>query len=158
MTGWVSYTLSRTERRFGTVNDDSWYPANQDRTHDLSVVGIYKLSKKWTLSGDFVYYTGNAVTWRAGNTRSTGRWPFCIPSGMVTGCRLITGWIYRPPCKGKRRRSSTATGTSRYTMLTAGKILTVSASSRIPAIRPRPRRFSMPYSVWVPSVTYNFKF
>ena len=55
MTGWVSYTLSRTERRFGQVNDDSWYPANQDRTHDLSVVGIYKLNKKWTLSGDFVY-------------------------------------------------------------------------------------------------------
>jgi hypothetical protein len=76
LTGWISYTLSRTERQFTGVNDGSWYPANQDRTHDISVVGIYKLNKKWTLSSDFVYYTGNAVTWPSGKYEVDGRVAF----------------------------------------------------------------------------------
>ena len=65
-TGWVAYTLSRTELQINGINNNQWYAARQDRTHDLSVVGIYKLSKKWTLSADFVYYTGNAVTFPSG--------------------------------------------------------------------------------------------
>ncbi|HLI92024.1 MAG TPA: TonB-dependent receptor, partial [Puia sp.] len=72
LTGWVSYTLSRTERRFAGVNNDTWYPANQDRTHNLAVVGVYRLNRKWTLSGDFVYYTGNAVTWPSGKYMANG--------------------------------------------------------------------------------------
>ena len=38
----------------------------KDRTHDLSVVGIYDLNKKITISATFVYYTGNAVTLPSG--------------------------------------------------------------------------------------------
>jgi hypothetical protein len=74
--GWVSYTLSRTERQFPGVNNDSWYPANQDRTHNISIVGIYKLNKKWTFSADFVYYTGNAVTWPSGKYEVNGQIAF----------------------------------------------------------------------------------
>ncbi len=66
LTGWLSYTLSRTELRINGVNNNSWYPATQDRTHDLAIVGMYKLSKKWTVSADFVYYTGNAATFPSG--------------------------------------------------------------------------------------------
>lgn len=62
LTGWVSYTLSRTERQITGINNGSWYPATQDQTHSLSVVGIYKYNKKWTFSASFVYNTGNAVT------------------------------------------------------------------------------------------------
>lgn len=65
-TGWVSYTLSRTELQINGINNNQWYAAHQDRTHNLSVVGMYKLSKKWMLSADFVYYTGNAVTFPSG--------------------------------------------------------------------------------------------
>lgn len=66
LTGWISYTLSRTELHINGINSDNWYPAKQDRTHDLSIVAMYKLSKRWTLSGEFVYYTGNAVTFPSG--------------------------------------------------------------------------------------------
>ncbi len=65
-TGWISYTLARTEIQISGINNSKWYPAKQDRTHDLSVVGIYQVSKKWTLSGTFVYYTGNAVSFPSG--------------------------------------------------------------------------------------------
>lgn len=64
--GWLGYTLSKTERKFADINHGSYYPARQDRTHDLSVVGIYQLNKRWTFSGVFIYGTGNAVTYPTG--------------------------------------------------------------------------------------------
>jgi TonB dependent receptor/CarboxypepD_reg-like domain/TonB-dependent Receptor Plug Domain len=72
LTGWISYTLSRTERKFSSINSDSWFPARQDETHSLSVVAIYKANKKWTFSADFVYNTGNAVTWPSGKYNVNG--------------------------------------------------------------------------------------
>ncbi|MBC8153284.1 MAG: carboxypeptidase-like regulatory domain-containing protein, partial [Bacteroidetes bacterium] len=41
--GWVCYTLSRTERQFDAVNRGDWFAARQDRTHDLALMGTYKL-------------------------------------------------------------------------------------------------------------------
>ena len=67
--GWLSYTLSKTERKINGINDNDWYNAKQDRTHDLALVGIYQLNKKWTLSASWVYYTGSAVTFPAGKYR-----------------------------------------------------------------------------------------
>lgn len=65
-TGWLSYTLSRTELKIDGINNSQWYPARQDQTHDISVIGIYQLNQKWTLSATWVYYTGNAVTFPSG--------------------------------------------------------------------------------------------
>ena len=64
--GWLGYTLSRTERRFDAINNGNYFPATQDRTHDISAVGIYQFSKRWSFSGTFVYGTGNAVTYPNG--------------------------------------------------------------------------------------------
>lgn len=61
-TGWVGYTLSWTWRRFTGLNEGERYPAKYDRRHDLSVVAMYEINKKWRLSGVFVYGTGNATT------------------------------------------------------------------------------------------------
>jgi len=66
LTGWIAYTLSRTERQINGINNGSWYPARQDQTHNISVVGIYSLTKKWTVSATWVYNTGNAVTFPSG--------------------------------------------------------------------------------------------
>lgn len=66
LTGWLSYTLSRTERQFGEVNDGAWFPARQDRTHDLSITGMYQLTPRWSLAASFVYYTGDAATFPSG--------------------------------------------------------------------------------------------
>jgi TonB dependent receptor len=65
-TGWVSYTLSKTERKIEGINNGDWYNAKQDRTHDLSIVGMFELNKKWSLAATWVYYTGNAVTFPSG--------------------------------------------------------------------------------------------
>jgi len=65
-TGWISYTLAKSENRFKEVNRGEWYSAKQDRTHDLSIVGMLTLSERVKLSSTFVYYTGNAVTFPTG--------------------------------------------------------------------------------------------
>ncbi len=64
--GWISYTWSRTMRQFDEISNGDPFPARHDRTHDLSVVAIYDLSKKLKLSATWVYYTGNAVTFPSG--------------------------------------------------------------------------------------------
>jgi hypothetical protein len=69
LTGWISYTLSKTERLIDGINNNEWYNARQDRTHDIAIVGIYQLNKKWTLSANWVYYTGDAVTYPTGKYR-----------------------------------------------------------------------------------------
>jgi len=72
-TGWVGYTLSRTERRFEEINTNNWYPAKQDRTHDISIVAMYQLSPRIQFSGTWVYYTGNAVTYPEGKYSINGQ-------------------------------------------------------------------------------------
>jgi hypothetical protein len=60
--GWIGYTLSWTQMQFDSLNFGKKYYARYDRRHDISVVGTYKLSDRITLSGTWVYGTGNAVT------------------------------------------------------------------------------------------------
>lgn len=72
-TGWISYTLAKSERKIDGINEGRWYNAFQDRTHDISVVGIYELNRKWTLSASWVYYTGNALTFPSGKYQIDGK-------------------------------------------------------------------------------------
>ncbi|MBX2906074.1 MAG: TonB-dependent receptor [Taibaiella sp.] len=72
-TGWVGYTLSKTERKINGINDNKWYNARQDRTHDIAVVGMYELNKKWSFSANWIYYTGDAITFPTGKYRVDGR-------------------------------------------------------------------------------------
>jgi len=71
--GWIGYTLSRAELKFDGVNNGNYYPARQDMTHDISIVGIYQLSEKWTFSATWVYSTGNAVTFPSGKYAIAGQ-------------------------------------------------------------------------------------
>jgi hypothetical protein len=67
LSGWIGYTLARTRQQFPDINNGVPYPATQDRTHDISIVGIYDYSPTWTFSATWVYYTGNAVTFPSGD-------------------------------------------------------------------------------------------
>jgi hypothetical protein len=65
-TGWIGYTISRTRRTIPGINDGKEYSARQDRTHDISVVLMFDINKRISISTNFVFYTGDAVTWPAG--------------------------------------------------------------------------------------------
>lgn len=73
LSGWAGYTLSKTEKRFAEINNGNYFPAKQDQTHNFSLVGIYKLNERWTLSGTWVYNTGNAVTFPSGKYYVNGQ-------------------------------------------------------------------------------------
>ena len=67
LNGFLSYTLSRTERRFPNVRlseggEPQYYPPNYDRTHSLTLAANYALSDHWTVSSTFNYNTGKAYT------------------------------------------------------------------------------------------------
>ncbi|WP_428667518.1 TonB-dependent receptor [Runella sp.] len=62
LTGWIGYTLSWTVHQFDSLNNSKPFYPRYDRRHDLSVVASYKLSPKITLSANWVYATGNALT------------------------------------------------------------------------------------------------
>ncbi len=157
-TGWLSYTLSRTERQFPGVNNNNWYPANQDRTHDLALVGVYKLSAKWTLSADFVYYTGNAVTWPDGKYEVNGAAVFLYSSRNG----------YRMPPYNRLDLSATLQGKKtkkfdsnwNFSLYNAyGRENPYSISFQQDPANPAKTQ-AVQYALfrWVPSITYNFKF
>lgn len=63
LTGWIGYTLSKTERYgFPRIMDGRTFRPRYDRRHDISVVAIYELSKRWSLTASWVYGSGD-LTW-----------------------------------------------------------------------------------------------
>ncbi len=60
--GWLSYTLSKTQYQFDEINEGRVYNARQDRTHDIALVGTYELKKRWVFSAAWVYQTGTTAT------------------------------------------------------------------------------------------------
>src|SRR6185312_1850385 len=158
MTGWVSYTLSRTEREFQGVNSGNWYPANQDRTHNLAVVGIYRLNKKWTLSGDFVYYTGNAVTWPSGKYEANGQIIFLYTRRDG----------YRMPAYNRLDLGATLQGRKTRKFESSWNFSVYNAYGRenayIISFQEDPgdpnKTQAIRYALfrWIPSITYNIKF
>lgn len=61
-TGWISYTLARTERQIQGINNGDWYPTRFDRTHNLNIVGFYDLTDTWSLSANFILASGTPAT------------------------------------------------------------------------------------------------
>ena len=67
LTGWVGYTLSYATRQFNSLNKGAEYYAKYDRRHDISLVGSYDISKRWSFSAVWVYATGTRFTPVVGN-------------------------------------------------------------------------------------------
>ena len=62
LTGWLAYTLSWSKTKIAGINGGEWYTAGNDRRHDIDLVATYRLSNTWTLSGVWVYNSGQAFT------------------------------------------------------------------------------------------------
>jgi hypothetical protein len=66
LTGWVSYTLARSERKSPGINDNEWYASRFDRLHNLYVVAQYRLNDKWDFAANFVLSSGTPTTFYTG--------------------------------------------------------------------------------------------
>jgi len=62
LNGWLSYTLSRTCRKFEDINQGKLFPAKYDRLHNLSLSLSYRNNPKWHFSSVFVLSSGNTMT------------------------------------------------------------------------------------------------
>ncbi|WP_142722199.1 TonB-dependent receptor [Chryseobacterium sp. ON_d1] len=158
LTGWISYTLSKTERKINGINNNEWYNARMDKTHDLSIVATYQLNPKWTFSGLFVYSTGNAVTFPTGKYELNGQTVFQYSNRnadrMPAYHRMDLSATYEPS-SNKRFRGSWTFGI--YNLYGRENAYTINFEDN--PDRPGTTR-AMQTSLfrWVPNITYNFKF
>ena len=58
----MGYTLSWTKQKFPELNGGREFYARHDRRHDISLILVYEIKKNMTISGTWVYGTGNAIT------------------------------------------------------------------------------------------------
>jgi hypothetical protein len=158
LTGWIGYTLSKTERKIEGINNNEWYNAKQDRTHDLSIVGIYTLSPKWTLSGTFIYNTGNAVTFPTGkyvlNNMVMYQYGKRNADRMPATHRLDLSVTYEKPAK-RRFQSSWSFGL--YNAYGRRNPYSITFKEN----KDNPQKIDAVQTSlfqWIPSATYNFKF
>ncbi|HRY98727.1 MAG TPA: TonB-dependent receptor [Bacteroidales bacterium] len=84
LSGWIGYTLSWTWKQFDELNFGKKFFAKHDRRHDVSVVAIYKLSDDITLSGTWVYGTGNAITLPLAEYYAIMHYPGSIEPGTMS--------------------------------------------------------------------------
>jgi outer membrane receptor protein involved in Fe transport len=68
LNGWLNYTYSRSLVRVNPgpvseqINGGNWYPSNFDKPHDVSLVGNYRFSRRFSASLNFNYSTGRPIT------------------------------------------------------------------------------------------------
>jgi hypothetical protein len=68
-TGWISYTLSKAERRTPGIdggkgiNNGAYYVTNYDKPHNIAVTGNYQISERWSFSANFIFQTGRPATY-----------------------------------------------------------------------------------------------
>jgi hypothetical protein len=158
LNGWIGYTLSRVEKQIAGINKGEYYAARQDRTHDISIVAIYKLNERWTLSGTWVYGTGNAVSFPSGKYNANGQTTFYYTERngyrMPANHRMDVGATLEGK-KGKKFQSSWTF--SIYNLYGRENPFTIEFKD----VKDDPTKTEAVQTAlfrWVPSVTWNFKF
>lgn len=152
-TGWISYTLSKTERQIEGINNGNWYNAKQDRTHDLSIVGMFDLTKKWSLAATFVYYTGNAVTFPSGKYNVNGN--TILLYSERNGYRMPA--YHRLDFSATKETKRGSWNFSLYNVYGRENAYQITFKDD-PKDATKTIAEQTALFKWVPSVTYNFKF
>jgi hypothetical protein len=157
-TGWLSYTLSRTERKIDGISNNNWYAAKQDRTHDISIVGMYQLNANWSLAANWVYYTGNAVTFPSGKYNISGKtiYYYTERNGyrMPSYHRMDLSATYE---KKRARRYQSSWNFGLYNAYARENAYTITFENN-PNDPTRTQAVQTALFKIVPSITYNFKF
>jgi hypothetical protein len=62
LTGWIAYTISKSDRQFEGINNGNPFPYSHDRRHNLSIVSNYKIDKNKEITASWVYTSGYYLT------------------------------------------------------------------------------------------------
>ena len=61
-TGWLGYTLAKSDRLFPTINHGERFPYRYDRRHNINLVVNHKFNEKFDLSATWNYASGGVTT------------------------------------------------------------------------------------------------
>lgn len=172
LTGWVSYTLSKTERQVDGVNNGNWFNARFDKPHNFTSVAIFELNKRLTLSSNFTIASGtpatfptNGYSWGGyslGNNYNNARNNSRIPAyhrldlaATLKARKKLFGigegeWVFSIYNVYNRRNAFSV-----YTRQNEDKPTVSEQAQNL--LRTQAVRYSVIGSL-IPSVTYNFKF
>ena len=161
LTGWIAYTLSRSEQQTQGrtssevgINYGNWYATPYDKTHDISITTNYDLNKRWNLNANFIYQTGQPITYPNAQYQFSG---FSIPnfesrnsSRLPAYHRLDVSAVYSP----KKRSGEWVFGI--YNFYNRKNAASIRFQENLETGRNEALRLTI-FGI-IPSVTYNFKF
>lgn len=165
-TGWLAYTLSRSEQRTPGrnsqeigINNGDWYKTNFDKPHDVTITGSYDLNENWDLNANFIYQTGLATTF------PNAQYEYEDVNIPVYGARNedrlpsyhrldLSATYYPKKNKGRKLQSSWNFGI--YNVYNRQNAYSISFRENMDTGRNEAVRLTL-FGI-IPSVTYNFKF
>lgn len=167
-TGWLSYTLARTERQVDGINNDEWFDSRFDQRHNLSLTGFYELNKRVTFSANFVLNSGTPATFPTDRFEQQGYLIPNVASNSRNNVRIpayhrldISTTIKGKEKEGKRFSSEWVIGVYNvYNRRNPFTIFFQQQDDRPVAGQPISSE-AVQLSVignFIPSVSYNFKF
>ncbi|MFA6261379.1 MAG: TonB-dependent receptor [Bacteroidia bacterium] len=168
-TGWLGYTLSKSQRRADNIDNGDWYNFRFDRTHYLTAVVSHEFTKRLSVGGNFVFATGEAFTIAQSRTQFFGESNFpSIYYGARNSARFPTYYRLdlsvtllqkkteaKPIWLFKKRRFEGSWVFSLYNATGAKNAYSlqyIKNDDGVPVI------YKWYLFTFVPSVTYNFKF
>jgi hypothetical protein len=159
LTGFINYTLSRSERKIPEINRGKTYLAPYDKTHSINIVANWELSEKCTVSATWIYATGNPTTYPSGRFEINGEY-FPIYSGRNEYRRpdyhrldLSFNYIPRPDSKKRWKGEWNLSLFNAYGKKNPWMIVYDQNADT-----GQPYAEMMYLFGIVPSITYNFKF
>ncbi len=165
LNGWLSYTLSKTERKVAGISNNEWFLSKYDRTHNINLVVTYDITKRLTLSSNFTYLSGTPSTFFDSKLEVQG---YYFPNNTENKRgnyrispyhRLDLGLIYDFK-KNENRRWKSSIAVSIYNVYNRRNAFSVffrNNPKSTNALDKEAIRFSVIGSI-VPAITYNFKF
>lgn len=160
-TGWVGYTIARSQRKADNINRNEWYNFRYDRRHYLTVVASHDLNQRLNFSGSFIFATGDAFTAPVGQYEINGK---MVPLYSDRNALRIPAYhrfdlsvsLYRKKVEGKTYKNDSYWVLSIYNVY--GRRNYYSLDFRTDANTGENSAYKTYLFRMVPSITYNFKF
>lgn len=161
LTGWISYTLSKTTRTIDGINNGKTYLSNYDRRNNLSIVASYEINKRLSFSANFIYMTGAPFTAPVGRYSYGGmiisRYSDRNSSKMPDFHRMDVSLTLKNKKKKEDQKFESDWNFSVYNVYNKKNPFTLNFKQNPDA--PDETQAEMTYLFGIiPSITYNFKF
>ncbi len=166
LTGWVAYTVSKSEQRTPAgnaggpgINHGQWYNAFFDRTHDISVSGSYRLNDRWSFGSSLVFQTGRPVTYPIGQYTYEGRSFTSYSdrnSDRLPAYHRMDFSVNYKPNRSETKRLKGEWILSIYNLYNRKNAASISFGQNLETGANEATRTAI-FGI-VPSITYNFKF